>query len=91
MWCVALLLSSSIAGCYAQAISQDRFGGELLLTDRSQESIDDAENVMTDHCGTGNWRIEAWDTEERPSGNSTVTEYHLYYSCLRPTSPNLGQ
>lgn len=90
VWSLSVLfVSSSIAGCYAQAVSQDRFGGELVLADRSEESVNDAEQIMSDHCGPTNWRIEAWDTVERPSGNSTIEEYHLYYSCLRPTSPNM--
>ncbi|MFO0744749.1 MAG: hypothetical protein U1F43_03610 [Myxococcota bacterium] len=115
MWYLSLIFaSSSIAGCYAQAVSQDRFGGELVLGDDSDAAMSEAKDLMTQHCGAGNWRIEGWDTvvvdeedysrtdtdsvddpngtgghttTETHSGTVEKTELHLYYSCLRPTSP----
>lgn len=87
-----LIASALLAGCWATPVEQDRFGGDILVPDRSDEAMAEAEDIMSAHCGDTNWRIEGWDNvvvdvRETPHGFEDVVELHLYYSCLVPTSP----
>ncbi len=57
----ALFVVSTLAGCWAQAISQDRFGGTLKIADTTSSSMDEAKEIIVAHCGVENWRIDGWE------------------------------
>ena len=82
-------LSSLLSGCWAEAVSQDRFGGTVKIPDTSEAAMEQARSIMLNHCGDRNFRIDGWDevaTETRTDAPD-MTEVYVYYSCLRPVSP----
>lgn len=58
---VFVFVASTLTGCWAQAISQDRFGGTLKVADTTRASIEEAEEIIVAHCGPDNWRIDGWE------------------------------
>ncbi len=56
----ALFASVQLVACgYADPISQDRFGGRLVLVGDRELAIEEAKQVMATHCGIDNYAIDA--------------------------------
>jgi len=86
------VVCAALTACWADPVEQDRYGGDIRMFDRSEDAQREADQIMADHCGDGNYEIDGWDTvvvdvRETPQGYEDVTELHLYFSCLVPTSP----
>jgi hypothetical protein len=83
----ALLLIGALVGCgSARLVQRNQYGGVIALNGDRQKAMEQANNMMAQHCGPGNYQVTS--EGEVPVGSDTYSQSNTNYGQSTQSSPN---